>query len=261
MGLHYFRCPCGLRFAWPVPPDQDAQYQDPAYFEALALETSDRTLLSMKIETARRRVAALQAAGAREPLLEVGCGNGLYQGEAGALVPTGVDIALPALAIAHRRHVHRIACARPEALPFPDRTFAAAAMYDTLEHLPRPLHALREIHRVLRPGALLHVTTPDAGGLPARLLGASFPHVNPEHVALFDRRALRAALEGAGFALRRLGGVRKPLTIHYLAARLARYRVPVATPLLGFLVRAAPGLSRRVLTLPSAELEAIGERR
>ena len=261
MGLSYHRCRrCGLLFAYPLPEQAAAQYDDPEYFRALALDTGDRLLLAMKIETARRRLAGLRAAGGRKPLLEVGCGTGLFLGEAGAMVPVGIDVSRVVLRLARDRHVHRLACASPDALPFHSGTFASVVMYDTLEHLAQPARALVEIARVLRPGGILHLTTPNAGGVAALLLGASFPHVNPEHVALFGRRALRRALAAAGLRVVRLRSVVKPLTLEYLRARLERYRVPMVTPAVASLARALPAFSRRNLLLPSGELEAVARK-
>ncbi len=47
-------------------------------------------------------------------------------------------------------------------LPFRDNAFEVALCTEVLEHLHTPVHALREIHRVLKPGGKLLLTTPFA---------------------------------------------------------------------------------------------------
>jgi ubiquinone/menaquinone biosynthesis C-methylase UbiE len=47
------------------------------------------------------------------------------------------------------------------ALPLPDNTLDYLVSSHVLEHLPDPLGALREWHRVLRPGGLLYLVVPD----------------------------------------------------------------------------------------------------
>jgi SAM-dependent methyltransferase len=50
-----------------------------------------------------------------------------------------------------------------ERFPYEDGTFAVVLFCEILEHLPvDPIHALAEIHRVLRPGGTLILTTPNA---------------------------------------------------------------------------------------------------
>jgi SAM-dependent methyltransferase len=49
-------------------------------------------------------------------------------------------------------------------LPFEDQSFAAACLFDVIEHLPRgtELVALKEAYRVLQPGGRLYFSTPHA---------------------------------------------------------------------------------------------------
>lgn len=47
-----------------------------------------------------------------------------------------------------------------QALPYPDGSFDLVVHSDTLEHVPQPLRALAECHRVLRPGGVLCYTVP-----------------------------------------------------------------------------------------------------
>jgi SAM-dependent methyltransferase len=44
--------------------------------------------------------------------------------------------------------------------PFPDGQFAVVHAYDILEHLDDVVAAVGEIHRVLKPGGVAHVTVP-----------------------------------------------------------------------------------------------------
>ena len=48
-----------------------------------------------------------------------------------------------------------------QAIPHPDATFDTVISCETIEHVPRPRVAIRELARVLKPGGRLFVTTPN----------------------------------------------------------------------------------------------------
>lgn len=95
------------------------------------------------------------------PGLDVGCGAG---GTLAALAAQGtwlgVDADPAALGLSRRRGLRGLAGSGAEALPFRDATFAACLCLDLLYHrnVVSEGGALRECHRVLRPGGLLLVT-------------------------------------------------------------------------------------------------------
>lgn len=102
-------------------------------------------------------------------LLEVGCGTGaqleLLLDAFPALHVTGVDREPDQLAAAERNlsgpaHRSRAVLVRgqAEALPFADASFDAGFLCWVLEHVEDPAPVLRELYRVLEPGAIVVVT-------------------------------------------------------------------------------------------------------
>lgn len=98
-------------------------------------------------------------------LLDAGCGNGIESGPYAELLEVhGVDN--QAEHIAHcrktysRAHYHLSDLAR---LDFPENHFAAVLMNQVIEHLERPVEVVSEVRRVLEPGGVLIVATPNYG--------------------------------------------------------------------------------------------------
>jgi ubiquinone/menaquinone biosynthesis C-methylase UbiE len=92
-------------------------------------------------------------------VLDVGCGQGIDLCEyalAGARV-TGIDLTPRHVELA-RQHLGElglqgtVVLGDAEDLPFPDQTFDRVSSNGVLHHTPDMPAALREIHRVLRPG-------------------------------------------------------------------------------------------------------------
>lgn len=102
-------------------------------------------------------------------LLEIGCGRGdfscwLAQNTSAAItaadfsqtaVAKGRDFAA-ALALQIRWQVMDI-----QSIAYPDNTFDFVVSSETIEHVPDPVHAVRELARVLKPGGRLFLTTPN----------------------------------------------------------------------------------------------------
>jgi SAM-dependent methyltransferase len=104
----------------------------------------------------------------RKRCLEVGSGRGAFQDQVEDY--TGLDLSDSAADYYHKPFYQGSATA----LPFPDESFDAVWTYATLEHVPEPERALREIRRVLRNSGLLllapawHTRSWFAQGYPVR---------------------------------------------------------------------------------------------
>jgi len=109
------------------------------------------------------------ATGSGDRILEVGCGTAAL---AAAFAARGAevvasDVSLRWLVFAQKRlseaaagDVELVACAA-ESLPFPDASFDVVAATDVIEHVEDPRRFVAESARVLRPGGLLFLATPN----------------------------------------------------------------------------------------------------
>jgi SAM-dependent methyltransferase len=96
----------------------------------------------------------------RGRILEVGCGRAWLRSylEERGWKYVGVDLVLSE---AVGETPGPSALGDSAALPFPDETFDALVCIDAYEHFPDPSRAVREFHRVLKPGGEVFLSTPN----------------------------------------------------------------------------------------------------
>ena len=139
-------------------------------------------------------------------ILDVGCGSGQtlswFRNRFGAWRALGCDLSPDAVAAATRAGFE-IAQASALALPYPSATADVIVSLDVLQHVPLgggDVIALREMHRVLKPGGWLFIRTN----------AQSFPTTADDRAFQFHRyepAELREKLRDVGFAIRRLSRV------------------------------------------------------
>jgi len=130
----------------------------------------------------------------------VALGDFLLEAKASGWDVEGVEISAFAAQQARARGL-RVTTGRLEELDLPAASFDVITLYDSVEHFTDPVATLAAVRRLLAPGGIVHLVTPNVGGLQARLLGRLWYHYKPgEHLFYFAPRTLRATLEDAGFA-------------------------------------------------------------
>jgi SAM-dependent methyltransferase len=134
-------------------------------------------------------------------ILDAGCGTGLILMQLGSPVKTvGVDLAPEAIAFCRQRGLENVYQADICALPFVDRSFDIVICSSVLYHqwVKDVAGAVREMHRVLRPGGLLLLNVP----------AFQFLHSAHDDAVMtahrFKRREIRGLLLENGFGIRQV---------------------------------------------------------
>ena len=152
------------------------------------------------------------------PVLDVGCGDGHFASVAFERpLDVGLDPSPDSLRQAARRGGYRgLVQADGGRMPFPDGQFASGLSNSALEHIPQAQVVLKEISRLLKPGAPFLFSVPNPGYLeslavPAWLARLGLSRLAGAYTQWFRRMTRvhhahpasvwRSWLEEAGFAL------------------------------------------------------------
>jgi SAM-dependent methyltransferase len=217
----------------PAPEDLGRYYPKNYWF-------TPETSAASRLEEAYRRLVlldhvrfverALREAKAPGPLLDVGCGGGLFlrmmrdRGFAGI----GMDFSVDAARAAWTSNGAPVAIGSLPQAPLAAGSCAAVTMFHVIEHLHDPRSYLESAHELLHPEGRLIVQAPNAGCWQFLLLGASWNGVDvPRHLYDFRPKDLDALLATCGFDILR----RKYFSLRDNPAGLATSLAPGLDPM------------------------------
>lgn len=176
--------------------------------------------------SARAVASALVGRYAPRRTLDVGCGVGVVLrafAEKG-VEAWGVEGAAAAIAISPARERIRQVDLTKDAFPFPDAHFDLVTCIEVAEHLATEEPWMGEIARVLRPGGIFYLQTPNPWSKAARM--------DPTHVNVRSRYAWIRALRRRGFeaSAQELRALDRLLPIGHYGSKLpkgVRYSAPL----------------------------------
>ncbi len=190
---------------WPSPEELRRYYPKDYWFDpevdssGRLAEIYRRFVLADHVRFVER---AVLDSGEDGPVLDVGCGGGLFlrmMGERGHAV-VGLDFAHSAAQVAWNVNGVPALCGNLAEAPIAPASCSVITMFHVLEHLYDPAAYLARAHELLRPGGRLVVQVPNADCWQMLLFGERWNGVDiPRHLVHFRVRDLDDLLDLCGF--------------------------------------------------------------
>ncbi|MEZ4866403.1 MAG: class I SAM-dependent methyltransferase [Caldilineaceae bacterium] len=204
-----WRCQqCGLVTLRPQPPDLVALY--PANYEPYWLPNAEVNQCWQRWQQRRhfatRANLVAQACSQGGYVLDIGCGTGGFLHalcESSCFQGIGVDISHYALQVAQRQQIQGV-CANARDCCLAPASFDIVTLWEVIEHIPEPLAALADIRRLLRPGGIMLLSTPNSQSWQAHLWRQYWQGwESPRHLQIFSWATVERLLDATGFQLTR----------------------------------------------------------
>lgn len=228
-GCNLYRCDsCGLIFVWPLP-EHYAQIYSADYFagaaaghgyvdyeaDKAAMEQTWRVFLDEIEKFAPLTGKLLDVGTAMGSFLEIAQERGWQT--------TGVEISACAAAAGRTKGLNIIAGTLKDIMAEP-QFFDVITYWDVWEHLPNHQEELAALQKVLKPGGLLVLNTPDGASWASKILGKHWHLlVPPEHLFIFNPKNLAVFLDQAGLTVLSVKKIGKKFTLQYVLQTLGRW--------------------------------------
>lgn len=199
----------------------EAQYlRSLGRFDTVAGTLPDTKSLSRHEQNSTRRLKKIVAIAGRPPtsmkLLDVGCSSGAFLATACRLGFPAMGVEPSAEAAQSARNAGlMVFTGYLDQARFPDASFDAITLIEIVEHLRDARALLQECARILKPGGVVLVTTPNAHSWTARVMGARWAGFSLNdmggHISFFNPRSMR------------LLAARSELQLHRIETRNVRF--------------------------------------
>lgn len=191
---------CGMRYAHPRPVRdrlygrQSREYWLNEYLPSYApVDLRQRYATPISYAAPYRRLGRL---------LDVGCGVGLFLNEAKRVgwQAEGVDVSPYTREYAAEQFGITIHIGELAELGLADGAYDVVTMWDVVEHVQDPGALLSAARRLLRPGGLLMLSTPNWNSLARYILKEWYHAIGPDdHIHYFADRTLSRLVRQVGF--------------------------------------------------------------
>ncbi len=203
---------CGLMYLNPRPsPAQMGRYYPITYLPYKSAIEDERWALMrwVRRRNIRRYRHVVEQFSPRVPgrVLDVGCSTGIFLAEMrdACWEPYGVDPSPIAVVYARRRFGLEVFEGRLLDAGLTEGQFAAATLWDVLEHTFNPLETLRIVHRLLEVDGIVVMAIPHYESWDRMIFGQYWIGYDaPRHLYVFPRDVLRDMLARVGFEIVRM---------------------------------------------------------
>lgn len=178
---------CGLVFFHPQPTEEElsqfynSSYNLTAYFSPITRNRYEELLDEFDIYRNQNVI------------LDIGCGYGFFLEVAleKKWKVLGTEISAKTFDVLARKNIELTKTL--ESLP--DESVDVVVLIETIEHIKDPKGTIQDVHRVLRSGGIVYITTPNFNSLNRRRYGAKYDVISyPLHLFYFTKRSLNKLL-------------------------------------------------------------------
>lgn len=139
-------------------------------------------------------------------LLDIGCATGLLLNHLKGKGWDGEGIEICAESAKYAREKFGITIhERPiEELALDSESFDVIHLAHLIEHVRDPKQTMDEIYRLLKPGGLMVLTTPNVGGLAVQVHGRNWRSAFEQHLFLFSKKTISQLCRNSGFNIEKI---------------------------------------------------------
>ena len=225
-----FRCgKCGLMFVWPIPENYLALYSED-YFSGAENELGyadyegDKKILSGTFKNYLKRIETILPQ--KGKLFDVGAATGYFLklAKENGWQASGIEISEYAASVGRKNGLD-IITGNFETYNIAENQFDAVVFWDALEHFAKPDLALGQARKILKPGGLLAINTPDSVSLMAKILRRRWHAiVPPNHLYIFSLKNLTQLLSKNNFEVVETARVGKKFSLRTIFKVLANWQ-------------------------------------
>jgi len=229
-GFDLYRCKkCNLMFVWPVSPDFTKIYSKDYFSGAkdslgYADYEGDREITLGVFKTYLENIEKHYPK--RGKLLDVGSATGHFLELANkhGWEAKGIEISAYASGIGRKKGL-QIITGKFETFDLPEKYFDAVTFWDVLEHFEKPETAIRQARKILKPGGILVLNTPDSASLMAKIFGRRWHAlVPPNHLHIFNQKNMGRLLAKNNFEIVGTDRVGKEFSLRFFLKVLANWQ-------------------------------------
>jgi 2-polyprenyl-3-methyl-5-hydroxy-6-metoxy-1,4-benzoquinol methylase len=220
---------CGLVYQNPQPVFEDLKNRYKDDYFVYELENDENFFNLMKLGLKDIKFFKYKSF-VNNRFLDIGCATGLlvkHMKDRG-WDSKGLEICRESAEYGIKKRGVNIIISRLSDAGFNDNYFSVIHFSHVIEHVPLPLNFLKEVYRILAPGGMIIIATPNVDSLQAVLFKDKWRSAIADHLTLFSRKTLKKMLIKAGFKIRKTalwGGLAKgtvPCFIKKPVDRLAK---------------------------------------
>jgi SAM-dependent methyltransferase len=200
----YQCCVCFLVFTDPQPVKSSVTNFNDEKYDSREEKESRLADFDQEYKRAKKHIVELKQFQSSGKLLDVGCSYGIGVKAAGDLgfEALGIEPTKKAAAYATHHLSVNVLHTTLEKAKLAKNSFDVVTLYDVLEHVPDLHGFLKEIYRILKPGGLLVIQSPNINSFAAIILKTKWNWLLvPHHLWHFSYRSLSGVLQKSGFSV------------------------------------------------------------